>query len=443
MENPPETQREGSLEAPSRKPIEWKSPEFYEEDLLHQEMERIFDICHGCRRCVSLCNSFPTLFDLIDESESLEVDGVDRSDYQKVADQCYLCDLCFMTKCPYVPPHPWGVDFPHLMLRAKALKHKNRENGLRDRLITANETLGRLAAIPLVEDAIRLATQNPGARKLLDKGLGIHPEAPLPAYHRQTLRKRVKTRSDESENKAQARVALFVSCYGNYNEPQLVEDLIAVFEHNQIQISLTSTERCCGMPKLEIGDLDSVEKAKNLNIPELKRLVDQGFDIIAPLPSCVLMFKQEIPLLFADDAEVQAVKGRIFDPFDYLMRKHKQGRLDTRFKNPLGKIAYHVPCHQRVQNIGPKTRDLLSLVPGTEISPIERCSGHDGSYGLKSESHDFSKKICRPVVSKMEQIQADHLISDCPLASRHIEHCANKPGLGKSPFSLLRHAYGI
>ncbi|MCI0654000.1 MAG: hypothetical protein L0Y38_09975 [Methylococcaceae bacterium] len=443
------SQREGSLDAPSRNPIDWRSPDFYDEAALHQEMERVFDICHGCRRCVNLCNAFPTLFDLVDESETLEVDGVDKADYPRVADQCYLCDLCFMTKCPYVPPHPWGVDFPHLMLRAKAVKHTKGKSRIRDRLLSSNESLGKFAGIPIVAETINAAARNATGRLILEKTLGIHPEAHVPVYARKTLRKRVaNAESNESEPgvgpETSARVALFVTCYGNYNEPQLVEDLIAVFRHNRIRITLSAKEKCCGMPKLELGDLDSVAKAKEFNIPELKRLIDEGFDIIAPVPSCVLMFKQEIPLLFPDDQDVQAIKTRIFDPFEYLMLRHKEGNLDTCFKNPLGRVAYHVPCHQRVQNIGLKTRDVLALVPGTSIEVIDRCSGHDGSYGLKSETHEIARKICRPVASKIQQSQPDHFVSDCPLAIRHIEVCLgeDRPP-GRSPFTLLRYAYGI
>ncbi|MGH8551450.1 MAG: heterodisulfide reductase-related iron-sulfur binding cluster [Methylococcales bacterium] len=442
-------QREGSLDAPSRKPIDWRSPGFYDEAALHQEMERIFDICHGCRRCVNLCNAFPTLFDLVDASETLEVDGVDKSDFSRVADQCYLCDLCFMTKCPYVPPHPWGVDFPHLMLRAKAVKHKKGESRIRDRILSSNASLGKLVRIPIVAEAVNAATRNATGRLILDKTLGIHPEAHVPNYYRNTLRKRVASAGvNESERDAESetlgRAALFVTCYGNYNEPQLVEDLIAVFRHNRIGITLTAKEQCCGMPKLEIGDLDSVAKSKEFNIPILKRLIEEDFDIIAPVPSCVLMFKQEIPLLFPEDQDVQAVKGRVFDPFEYLMLRHKEGKFDTRFKNSLGRVTYHVPCHQRVQNIGLKTRDVLALVPGTSIEIIERCSGHDGTYGLKSETHEIAKKICKPVASKIQQSRADHFVSDCPLATHHIEVCLGEDRqTGKSPFTLLRYAYGI
>ena len=440
--------REGSLEAPTRHPLDWKNPDFHNEELTFQELERVFDICHGCRRCVSLCHAFPTLFDLVDESPTMEVDGIEKEDYWKVVDHCYLCDLCYMTKCPYVPPHEWNVDFPHLMLRAKAIKHKNGKNNLRDRVLTSTDAVGNLAGIPVVAEAVNALNKNKLARKVMDKVMGIHSEAIVPAYHSNSLRKRVAKRKlpelqAEAAGQTQGRVALFVTCYCNRNAPAIGEDLIAIFEHNKIPVRLAEKEVCCGMPKLELGDLETVEHHKDVNVPQLAKLVDEGWDLIAPVPSCVLMFKQELPLLFPEDADVRKVRDAFFDPFEYLMLRHKENKLNTNFKNSLGKIAYHVPCHQRVQNIGLKTRDVLSLVPDTTIEVIERCSGHDGTYAVKSECHDISVKICRPVVNKVKQAEVDHYISDCPMAGDQIQLGMGNGSSAESPFSLLRHAYGL
>jgi len=172
-------------------------------------------------------------------------------------------------------------------------------------------------------------------------------------------------------------------------------------------------------------------------------MVDEGWDLIAPVPSCVLMFKQELPLLFPDDQSVKKVQQAFFDPFEYLMLRHKDEKLDTSFNNSLGKIAYHVPCHQRVQNIGLKTRDILQLVPDTNIDVIERCSGHDGTYAVKSEFHDISMKICRPVVNRVSQGKVDHYISDCPMAGHQIENGLQNGSKPENAFTLLRMAYGI
>ena len=440
--------REGSLEAPTRHPINWKDPEFYNEEKLYEELERVFDICHGCRRCVSLCNSFPTLFDLVDESETMEVDGVDKKDYNKVVDHCYLCDLCYLTKCPYVPPHEWNVDFPHLMLQAKAINHKNGKSLTRDKILTSTDTVGKLAGIPVVAEVVNAANKNKLARQVLDKTLGVHPEAIVPEYHSNNLRKRVakyepRNISVEATDNTRGKVAIFATCYCNRNTPDVGEDLIRLLEHNNIHTELVSQEQCCGMPKMELGDLEAVEKLKEFNIPRLAEMVDRGFDLIAPIPSCVLMYKQELPLLFPEDEQVKKVQQAFFDPFEYLILRHKAGKVSTDFKNPLGKIAYHVPCHQRVQKIGMKTREMLELVPDTNIEVIERCSGHDGTYAVKSEYHDIAMKICRPVVNKVKQAEVDHYISDCPMAGDQIELGMQGEKAAESPFTLLCHAYGL
>ncbi len=442
------TAREGSLEAPTRHSLDWQNSEFYDEGSLFTELERVFDICHGCRRCFNLCNSFPTLFDAIDESETMELDGVPRQVYWDVVDHCYLCDMCFMTKCPYVPPHEWNVDFPHLMLRAKAVKYKQGKTRVRDKLLTSTDLVGSLAGIPVVSGVVNTSNRNPAARKLLDKVLGVHPDAKLPEYHSKTLRKRLRDHNPASASVEEAgptrgKVALFATCYGNYNEPHIGEDLVAVFEHNGIPVRLVDKEQCCGMPKLELGDLEAVASAKEANIPVLARLIDEGWDIVGPVPSCVLMFKQELPLMFPDDADVAKVRDNIYDPFEYLMLRHKHGKLKTDFKNPLGSISYHVACHLRVQNIGMKTRDLLQLVPDTRVDAIERCSGHDGTYAVKSEFHEISMKIAKPVVNRVEKASPDHYSSDCPMAGHQISNGLAGDSEPEHPLCLLRKAYGI
>ena len=439
--------REGNLEAPTRHVLNWKSPDFYSLESLEKEMERVFDICHGCRRCVSLCQSFPTLFDLVDESATMEVDGVAKSDYMKVVDHCYLCDLCYMTKCPYVPPHEWNVDFPHLMLRAKAVRYRQGDVKLRDRVLTSTDAVGNLAGIPVVTQVVNATNRIGIARKALETLAGIHADAWVPEYHSNPLRSRLSNYQSGNTaapaGKTTGKIALFATCYMNRNEPGPGEDLVAVFEHNGIPVRLAEQERCCGMPKLELGDLNSVAKAKEYNIPELAKLVDEGWDLTALVPSCVLMFKQELPLMYPDDPDVRKVKQAFFDPFEYLMLRHKEGRLKTDFKQPLGKVAYHAACHQRVQNIGQKTREALSLVPDTTVEIIERCSGHDGTYAVKKEFHDYAMKIVKPVADRIRNSEAAHYGSDCAMAGHHIENCLKNGRAPEHPVTLLRKAYGI
>jgi glycerol-3-phosphate dehydrogenase subunit C len=444
-----DTRREGSLEAPTRHPIDWKSGDFYDESSLFTELERVYDICHGCRRCVSLCHAFPSLFDLVDESETMEVDGIKKDDYWDVVEHCYLCDLCYMTKCPYVPPHEWNVDFPHLMLRAKAQQFKQGNVSLRDKVLTSTDAVGSIAGIPVIAETINAVNTIRPVRKVMEKTIGIHADANLPNFYSKPLRKRFveDAQSDltiEATDKTKGKVAIFVTCYGNRNEPGVVEDLISVLKYNNLAVKLVEQEKCCGMPKMELGDLKTVEKLKDFNIPQLIKLVDDGWDIIAPIPSCVLMFKSELPLLFPDDTDVQRVKQAFFDPFEYMMLRHKEEKLNIEFKNKIGKIAYHVPCHQRVQNIGMKTKDVLQLIPETEITVIDRCSGHDGTYAVKTEYHEISMKICRPVTNRIKEADIEHYISDCPMAGHQIANGMEDSELvAESPFTLLRQAYGI
>ena len=438
--------REGNLEAPTRHPLDWQNPEFYNEEALFKEMERVFDICHGCRRCVSLCQSFPVLFDLVDASESLEVDGVAKADYAKVVEQCYLCDLCYMTKCPYVPPHDWGLDFPHLMLRAKAVAYKKGETKLRDKILTSTDAMGAALANPVLAPAVNFVNSLGSARKALQSVAGVHAEAWLPEYASIPLRQRLdKVAVDgpaEPAGRTKGKVALFATCYINRNEPGPGQDLLAVYHHNGIPVVLTPKEKCCGMPKLELGDLEAVKRAKEFNIPVLAKLVDEGFDLTALVPSCVLMFKQELPLMFPDDADVLKVKAAFFDPFEYLILRHREGKMKTDFKQSLGKVSYHAACHQRVQNIGPRTKDLLSLVPDTQVDMIERCSGHDGTYAIKAEFHDLAMKIVKPVATRVDNNKPDHFGSDCAMAGHHIG-CAANQGEPEHPMSLIRRAYGV
>ncbi len=443
-----QTPREGSLDAPGRHPLDWRNPEFHDEGALFAELERVFDICHGCRRCFNLCHAFPTLFDLIDESESMELDGVAKGDYWKVVEHCYLCDMCFMTKCPYVPPHEWNVDFPHLMLRAKAVANRKGLVRTRDRILSATDTVGGLASLPVAAPVVNAANRLRPARVVLEKTLGVHRDARLPEYHSDTLRKRLaghgrKPPEGGASDATRGSVALFGTCYGNYNEPALGEDLVSVFEHNGIPVTLCDETRCCGMPKLELGDLEAVDRARQHNVPRLLSLIDQGLDIVAPIPSCVLMFKQELPLMFPDDTDVARVRDGIFDPFEYLMLRHRAGKLRTDFTTPLGKIAYHVACHQRVQNIGLKTKEMLELVPDTQVIAIERCSGHDGTYAVKKEFHATAMKLVRPVAKRVADAKVDHYTSDCAMAARHIEHSLADGSRAEPPFALLRKAYGI
>nr|MCU0775643.1 heterodisulfide reductase-related iron-sulfur binding cluster [Ideonella sp.] len=254
--------REGNLEAPTRHPIDWKNPEFYDETSLFKEMERVFDICHGCRRCVSLCQSFPNLFDLVDATDDGEVHGVKKDDYWKVVDQCYLCDLCYMTKCPYVPPHEWNLDFPHLMLRAKAIKYKKGEVSAAEQFLASTDKHGQFAGIPVVVQVVNALNKTKAARKVMDGMLGVHPDAWMPALADSRFRWSADKVGPATVvthgTNAPGKVAIFSTCLVNYNEPGIGHDLVKLLNHNDIPYVIVEKEKCCGMPKLELGDLEGV-----------------------------------------------------------------------------------------------------------------------------------------------------------------------------------------
>jgi Fe-S oxidoreductase len=346
-----------------------------------------------------------------------------------------------------VPPHPWNVDFPHLMLRAKAVAFRRDGAPLSAKILSNTRGVGKLASIPVVVQTVNAANRNKTARKLLQKTLGVDAQARVPAYHHPTARRRLRDLDGSGEatpaGRTTGKLALFATCYCDHSEPGSVEDLAVVMQHNRVPVKLVEQEACCGMPKLELGDLDTVRKYKERNIPVLAKMAREGWDFTAPIPSCVLMFKQELPLIFPDDADVALVRDHFFDPFEYLAERHKAGLLATEFKQSLGKVAWQVACHQRVQKIGPKTRDILQLVPDTEVVVIERCSGHDGTYGVKHKTYALSRKIARPVERRVADAAPAHFTSDCPMAGSHIAHGLDDRPASEHPVSLLRKAYGI
>jgi glycerol-3-phosphate dehydrogenase subunit C len=445
---------EGNLSAPTRHPIDWKGPDYYDEEKTFHEMERIFDICHGCRRCVSLCGSFPTLFDLVDNSKTLEVDGVDKKDYWKVVDQCYLCDLCYLTKCPYVPPHEFNLDFPHTMLRAKAIKFKKGDVGFGEKLLASTDVHGQIAGIPIVVQTVNAVNKTAAARSVMESALGVDKNAWLPALATRKFRSRTpkaKATVIKDGAKTPGKVAIYATCYINYNEPGIGHDLLKILDHNDVPYVIVEKEKCCGMPKLELGDLDSVDSHKDANIPVLAKYAKDGYAILAAVPSCALMFKQEIPLMYPADGDVQLVKEAMWDPFEYLMQRKRDGLLKVDFPVALGKISYQIPCHGRVQNIGKKTEEMLKMVPGTSVHTHERCSGHAGTFGVKKATHEQAMKIGKPLFKAMANHRdgglPDVISSDCPLGGHHIAQGFEVNQLGavpqKHPLTLIREAYGL
>ncbi len=431
---------EGGLEKPTRHAIDWKNPDFLNEEKFEEELRRVADVCHSCRRCVSLCNSFPTLFDLIDESKTFEVDGVLYEEFDSVIDHCYLCDLCFMTKCPYVPPHEWEIDFPHLMLRGKAIKNAKNKTIMRDKILTSTDYLGKIFSRTILSSIINMFNSIKIFRKVISKIFGIHQNAKLPKFVSKTAKELGLSRIYKN---SKYKVAIFTTCYHNYNEPNVIQDYFDVLTHNNVTVEVINDDNCCGMPKLELGNIELVEKMMNKNLPKFEKYVDEGYLIVAPIPSCVLMYKQELPLLFPKNNNLLKVSKAFRDPFEFLNILNKDGDLNTNFTKELGDISYQVACHQRVQNIGMLTKKILELVPGTTVNAIERCSGHDGTYGVKEETHEIAVKIARPITKEFKSADFSSFTSDCSLAAHHIENTLGNIQAPEHPISLIKKAYGI
>lgn len=444
--------REGSLEAPVRHPIEWQSEEFYDEALLDAELRRVFDVCHGCRRCFNLCDSFPMLFDFIDESDSGELDSVPSSQFKPVVDACTLCDMCFLTKCPYVPPHEFNLDFPHLMVRYRAVERKKGHTGFVEEQLAKTDRNAALIA-PVAGLANWASdTGNKLTRPVMQSLLGLHAEAELPKYQSRPLMKQkpdlaaVNSEAPAAASGRKARV--YTTCFANYNDQAIAEAALAVLRHNGIDASY-SYAGCCGMPKMERGDMQAVAQSARDVAAALRADVDAGYTIIAPVPSCALMMKFEWPLICPDDPNVAALAAAVSDIDEYIVDIITKEGLAAGLAETDEKIFLHLPCHSRAQNFGQKSAEMLRAIPGLDLKVVERCSGHGGSWGMMKDNFDTAIKVGKPVARDACKHGPDRVVSACPLAGPHILQGMKKQGADKvpdqadHPIQIMARAYGL
>jgi len=442
---------EGGLKAPVRHPYGYDAPDYLDADKIDAEVRRVFDICHGCRRCFNLCDSFPRLFDLIDESESGELDTVDSAGFAPVMDACTLCDMCFMTTCPYVPPHEFDLDFPHLVLRYRAAQLARGELGFADRELAKTDRNGRLAR-PVAPIANWATDRRNGmTRPLLDKIAGIHRDAELPKYHAKTFAMRAKG-SPELNRDAPAhgrKAALYATCFVNYNNPGIGLAARAVLAHNGVETAV-AYPGCCGMPQFEHADFAAVADRARRVSKALGEWIDTGHDIVALVPSCALMLKFEWPLILPDDADVKRLSEHVADISEYIVDIAKtEGVADGLSPLP-GGISVHLACHARAQNMGPKAVEMLKLIPDADLDVIERCSGHGGSWGIKREFFEVALKVGKTAARRALKAEKAFVASECPLAGAHIiqgmEKLADTPlkaTHAHHPIELLARAYGL
>ncbi len=444
--------REGSLEPPTRHRIDWQNPDFHDRAKIDAEMHRVFDICHGCRRCFNLCDSFPRLFDLVDNSATGEVDAVDRGDYRKVVEACTLCDMCFMTKCPSVPPHEWAVDFPHLMLRYRAADFREGRLSWSQRQLVETDRNGALAGAvaPLANWASR--TGNPLTRPVMEKLADIDRRAELPKFHAKSFVARAEAAPPERDAGAPAakrKALLYATCFVNYNNPRIGEAAHAVLARNGVSVE-AAYPRCCGMPHLEQGDLARVAEHAREVAAALAPRIAEGWDIVALTPSCALMLKFEWPLILPEDAAVKRLAQATFDISEYVVDIAKKEGLAPGLAPLPGGVSLHLACHARAQNMGPKAAEMLRLLPEPDVAVVERCSGHGGSWGVLKENFDVALKVGKPVSRQALKNDKAFLASECPLAATHIlqgmellDGETKPPGAAFHPIELFARAYGL
>ena len=444
--------REGSLDAPIRHPIPWRQADFWNEQKLDAESRRVFDICHGCRRCFNLCDSFPRLLDLIDDSESGELDTVDSKDFKPVIDACTLCDMCFLTKCPYVPPHEFDLDFPHLMLRARAVQAKNGEIPAIERQLTETDRNGGLGCS--MAGVANWATRrgNSLTRPLMQAACGVHKNAELPEFRSPTLLDRAKADPPQVNRDGPGygkKAVLYATCFANYNNPDIGMAALSVLAKNGVEAEVVYPN-CCGMPQLEHGEIARVAESAMATAATLAPWIEADYDVIALVPSCALMLKFEWPLIEPGDAAVKRLSEATFDISEYVVDIAREEGLAPGLEALDGGVALHVACHARAQNIGQKAREMLALIPDADLEVIERCSGHGGAWGMMKDHFEVALKVGRPVARQAAKSGRRHVVSECPLAGLHIlqgierlDGAETRVDHAPHPIELLARAYGI
>jgi glycerol-3-phosphate dehydrogenase subunit C len=448
--------REGSLEAPVRHALDWQNPWFWDEAALEKELERVFDICHGCRRCFNLCDSFPRLFDLIDNSPTGELDGVPKEKYGEVEQACTLCDMCFMTKCPYVPPHEWALDFPHLMLRHRAVQARKHGTDFVARQLADTDRSGRLGTFAAGLVNFVTDEKNPAARRSLEKFTGIHHGARLPRQAAETFESVARRAAPPLNEAAPAfgkrKAVLYATCFVNFHNTAIGAAAQGVLAKNGVETEVLHPA-CCGMPKLELGDLEGVAQAARSVTEALLPWVDKGYDIVALTPSCALMLKFEWPLVLPGDPAVKRLSQATFDITEYVVDIARKHGLAEGLKPLEGGVSMHLACHARAQNMGAKGAEMLRLVPDTRVAVIERCSGHGGIWGARTENFDVAVKVGKPAAQAALRNDTSYVASECPLAAEHLLQVMEitaaadgqtpKPARADHPIELLARAYGL
>jgi len=441
--------KEGSTQAPKRHPIDFNHPDFLDEKKLDQEMRRVFDICSGCRRCFNLCETFPKLFDMIDKSKNEDVESLSNNQFSSVVDACTLCDMCFMTKCPYVPPHQFNLDFPHLMLRYRALQKKQNKLSL---IPSQLAKIDRNAKIGIIFSwFLNWASNisNKFTRKILELITGIDKRVKLPSYNSETFtnyfKKNKNFKNVENINKGR-KVVIYSTCFVNFNKKDTGIAALKVLKKNGVEVQ-EAYPGCCGMPFLEQADLQKVvEQAKKVS-KDLLKWIDRGYQVITLTASCGLMLKFEWPLLLPNNEDVKRVSKNISDIDEYIVDISNNEGLAKGLGEIDGGVTVHHACHARAQNMGIKARDMLKLIPNIKIDVVERCAGHGGTFGVMKDTYNIALKVGRPTARQIKNKNNKYMASDCPLAGKHLKQLEQDTKISNDealhPIELIAKAYRL
>ena len=436
--------KEGSIKAPIRHPLDFKNPDFLDKKL-DDEMRRVFDVCHGCRRCFNLCDSFPKLFDMIDQSQGEDVESLSSDQFPAIVDSCTLCDMCFMTKCPYVPPHEFNIDFPHLMLRYRSLQKKERQLARTPRVLANTDRNGKIGVF--FSSIINWFSniKNKFFRKLIEKFTGIDKTVFLPKYNSGTFEKYFKKHKSKYIPKNR-KVIIYSTCYVNFNKKNTGIAALKVLEKNNVKVE-HAYPGCCGMPYLEQADLQKVtEQAKKIS-KDLLKWVEKGYRVVTLTASCGLMLKFEWPLLLPEDSDIIKLSKNVSDIDEYIVDIAEKDGLAEGLMEIDGGVTVHNACHARAQNMGIKARDMLKFIPNIKLDVVERCAGHGGTFGVMKETHMLAKKVGRPTARQIKNKNNKYMASDCPLAGKHLNQLNDDTNINHTealhPIEILAKAYKL
>lgn len=415
---------------------------YWNKSALRKEIERTFELCHSCRMCFKYCDAFPVLFDIIDQQKK-SVSQFTNEDIDTIAEKCFQCKVCYF-KCPYTKTdkHEFNLDFPRLMMRLQAIRAKEKGIAFTDKLLGNPDLIGKLgcATAPLSN----WGNKNPLGRKVMETVIGIHHEKKLPSFSRQTFFswfKKNKGKYAIAADKQVDKVVLFHTCFGNYNNPELAKETVFVLWKNGVQVEVPKLN-CCGMPAMESGNLDFARQEALQNVKTLMQYVQQGYKVLALNPTCSLTMKEEYPILLQglfSAEELELASKAVYDVCEYLFTLKRDDKLNREFKSTPGKIAYHIPCHYRAQNIGYRSRDVMKTIAGTSFILVDECCGHNGTWAMKKDNFKDSMRIGARAFDRITAEEHDLIASDCPLAAIQIGQALGDKVL--HPVQVLARAY--